>query len=111
MPKYTTLNLYQILSDFLADLLYYSLLNYVQRVSAFCAFVRFYKVCQTYMSMGNLQAYMYIAHHVIFHLSLRISMPHTGSKNIHTLLKHCLCLCKYGENSYSRHHITIAERC
>ena len=120
MPKYTTLNLYQILSVFLADLLYYSLLNYVPRVSAFCAFVRFYKVCQTYMSMGNLQAYMYIAHHVIFHLWCVVQciaichyglVCRTSAHNIYTLLKHCLCLRNYGENSYSRHHITIAERC
>jgi len=52
MPKYTTLNLSQILIDVLVDVLFF--FNFVHRVSVFCAFVRFFKVCQTYMYMCNL---------------------------------------------------------
>jgi len=51
MPKYTTLNLSQILIDFLADLLYYSFLIMFIVLAPSALLSDFLKVCQTYMYM------------------------------------------------------------
>src|SRR6218665_3584863 len=100
MPKYTTLNLSQILTDFLADLLYYCFLIMFFVLAPSALLSDFLKVCQTYMTCAIYRP-TYIAYHGIFHLWCVvqcIAICHFGlacrisAHNIYTLLKHSLSM-------------------
>jgi len=91
MPKYTTLNLSQILIDFLADLLYYSfLIMFIvlapsALLSDFLKFVKPTCTCAIYRPTYSLPCYLplVVCCTMHRHLSLRISMPHIGSQHLY----------------------------
>src|SRR6218665_775975 len=91
MPKYTTLNLSQILINFLADLLYDSILIMfivlapTALLSDFLKFVKPTCTCAIYRPTYGLTCYLPLVVCCTMHhrLSLRISMPHIGSQHLY----------------------------